>query len=256
MPKVPVLGNVPKGGLFAGGLAVVAVGGFLVYKKLSGSKTTAPPTSSPYAYGYGSAYAYGYGTQYGYGGYGPGGFGGGGYPPYPYGYGNPPPGPTGGPPTTNAEWGQQAEADLGSSGTDAIAAALGKYLSGAPITTDQNLIVQEATAVLGPPPQASPTGFPPKAHVTKGGGSGGGATNPVTGLRVSKPGTTGVDVSWGASSGATSYVVTSTHGHASMIGPTSARIHDIGRHTSATVQVLAEPAASGAQPATITVKTN
>jgi len=253
--NVPILGKTPKGAVLAGGLAVVAVGGYLLWKHFTTPK--ALPTPAAAAYGYGAS-AYGYTSALGYG-YMPPGFGGGSYFP-PYGYG-PQPGPGyGGPPTTNGQWGQQAEADLGSSGTDSIAAAIGKYLAGAEITQDQALIVQEAEALLGPPPQQAASGFPPKMHVSKGPGPGQNAANPVTGLHVSQPGTTGVDIAWSASAGATSYSVTSTHGNPSMIGPTSARIHSINAPghggQSATVQVLAEPAASGATPATITVRTH
>lgn len=252
--KVPLIGKMPKGAALAGGLAVVAVGGYLIYKHYT-KKTTTAASASGYGYGYGygtQAFGYGYGTQGTYG------FGGGGQYPY-YGYGGQPPGGQPPPITTNAQWGAAAEAAMGSTGTDQIAAAIGKYLAGAPITQDQALIVQEAMAVVGNPPQAGPAGYPPKMHVSKGGGGGGNAVNPVTGLHVSQPGTTGVDIAWNASAGATSYQVTSTHGNPSMIGTTSARIHSINSPgksgATATVQVLAEPAASGATPASIQVKT-
>jgi hypothetical protein len=260
--NVPVVGKMPRGAMVAGLAAVVGVSGYLIYKHITKPTTTTPTATGPTGYGYGygsmagSQFGYGYGGAYGeYGG----GFGGGGYP-FQYGYGTQTGGTTGSTtPTTNAQWGQDAEAAMGSDGTDATAAAIAKYLGGSPVTEQQQLIIQEAIAVTGPVPVPSATGYPPKIRVTKGGGGGGDATNPVTGLHISKPGTTGVDVAWSASAGATSYSVTSTHGHASMIGPTSARIHDINKPgkggVSATVQVLAEPAASGAQPATIQVKT-
>lgn len=255
--NVPIVGKMPRGAALAGGLAVVAVGGYLIYKHFTKTTTTPTPTGAMgygYSYGYGSALGYGYGSQYGEYGFG----GGGSYPYGPYGYGggggNPPP------ITTNAQWGQAAEAAMGSSGNDNIAAAIAKYLAGQPVTQDQELIVQEAIAVVGNPPQAGPAGYPPKIHVTKGpGGGGGNAQNPVTGLHVSQPGTTGVDIAWTASPGATSYQVTSTHGNPSMTGTTSARIHSINppgkSGATATVQVLAEPAASGATPASIQVRT-
>jgi hypothetical protein len=254
--KTPV-GKMPRGALLAGGAAVVVVGGYLIYKHLTKTTTTTAASATGYGYGYGSqSFGYGYGASSPYGEYG---FGGGGYPnPYGYGYG----GGGGQPPpiTTNAQWGQAAESAMGSSGNDNIAAAIGKYLAGQQVTQDQELIIQEAEAVVGPPPQAAASGYPPKIHVSKGGGGGGGnAQNPVTGLHVTQPGTTGVDIAWAASSGATSYQVTSTHGNPEMIGATSARIHSINAPgksgQTATVQVLAEPAASGATPASIQVKT-
>jgi hypothetical protein len=260
--NVPVVGRMPKGALFAGGAAVIAVGGYLIYKHITKpTTTTTPTTTTPTAYGYGygygsmAPYAYGYGTQTGEYGFGGGGF------PNPYGYGTPPTSyGYGSAPTTNAQWGQDAEAAMGSDGSDATAAAIAKYLSGSPVTEQQQLIIQEAIAVVGPVPVPSPTGYPPKIRVTKGGGQGGGnATNPVTGLHVTSPGTTGVDIAWSPSAGATSYTVTSTHGNPSMTGATSARIRSINPPgkggVTASVQVLAQPAASGATPATLQVKT-
>jgi hypothetical protein len=257
--NVPLVGKVPRGAMVAGLLAVVGVGGYLIYKHITKPTTTATTATGPTGYGYG------YGSipnqfGYGYGSYGEYGFGAGSGYPSPYGYG-PAPTPTGQTtPTTNAQWGQDAEAAMGSTGNDNIAAAIAKYLAGSPVTADQQLIVQEALAVVGPVPVPSPDGYPPKMHTTKDtGGGGGNATNPVTGLTATNSGTTGVDISWSASQGATSYTVTSTHGNARMTGPTSARIGSINAPgkggVSATVQVLAQPAASGAQPATLQIKT-
>lgn len=114
--KVPLLGQVPKGALFAGALAAVGVGGYLLYRK---SKQNTAAASGGYGYG-STAYGYAegapgyYGYNYAYGGgYGTSGMGGGGYTPYPfasaygygaygYGYYNPYTGQwIGGPPTTN-----------------------------------------------------------------------------------------------------------------------------------------------------------
>lgn len=87
--KLPVLGNVPKGGVVAGALAAVAVGAYVLYQHNKASKVTGTN-----AYGYGTS-AYGYGQQtpggyYGYG-YAYGGVSGGAINPYPvgsqYGYG-------------------------------------------------------------------------------------------------------------------------------------------------------------------------
>src|SRR5215469_3184364 len=255
---VPLLGNMPRGAVLAGGLAVVGVGGYLLWKHYTNKSV--PPTGTPYAYGYG-ANAYGYGSM-GYGQYSPygyGGFGGSGYPggvPGYYGYTGGPPGPT--PITTNAQWGQAAEAAMGSSGTDAIAAAIAKYLFGGTLDESQAQTVQEAIAVTGYPPVPGPGNFPPQMHVQKkkGNGNGKNATNPPTGLHtVGKEGTTGVNIAWNASAHATSYQVHSTHGNPEMTGSTSARIHDIGpKHTTAVVQVLAEPAAKNAMPAHILLR--
>ena len=89
--KLPGLGNVPKGGVVAGALAAVAVGGYVWYKHSLKAKTASTGASS---YGYGtSAYGYGQTTPGGYYGYGYayGGVAGGAISPYPvgseYGYG-------------------------------------------------------------------------------------------------------------------------------------------------------------------------
>lgn len=63
--------------------------------------------------------------------------------------------------SSNAQWGQAAEQSLGSTGADAIAAALGKYLTGSPVTPDQITVIQQAIAVQGYPPVGGPNGFPP-----------------------------------------------------------------------------------------------
>jgi len=90
--KVPILGNVPKGGLIAGGLAAVAVGGFWLYRHNQQSQAAAAGEASAYGYGT-SAYGYGQAGSAGYYGYGYayGGIAGGAISPYPvgseYGYG-------------------------------------------------------------------------------------------------------------------------------------------------------------------------
>ena len=88
--------------------------------------------------------------------------------------------------TSNAQWGQAAETFMGSSGSDAIAAALGKYLSGSPLTPDQVTIVQQALAVEGNPPVAGPSGYPP-SYLT-------GPTPPPTSPPPTGGGTTQVTV--------------------------------------------------------------
>lgn len=101
------------------------------------------------------------------------GYGGGGYP---YDNGQQPP-PSGGGFTSNAQWAQAAEQYMGSSGADAIAAALGKYITGQPVTSDQQTIIQEAIAAEGFPPVPGPGGFPPSIDLQSG-GTGGTVTVP------------------------------------------------------------------------------
>jgi Fibronectin type III domain len=139
--------------------------------------------------------------------------------------------------TTNAQWGTAAEAALGSNGTDAIAAAIAKYLNGQPITTDQATTVQEAQALVGSPPVAGTNGNPP-GYVTTGGTS----PSPVSGSKPAKaptgtrstPGATSAVVAWAGVTGATQYRVRAWEG-----GKTVVVIFDnTTSSTSATIPAL------------------
>jgi hypothetical protein len=181
--NVPVLGRVPKGALWMGGIAAVGVTGFVLYRSSKKKATGAATGSGAYAYGYGSHY-YGYGGGYGYGA----GAGGNPISPYPtgseygygaygYGYYNPytgqylgggtgtggggvtqPPQPTA--PTTNLQWATQANTALGGKAMPALL----KYLGGLPLSTTQVSTVQEAIGAMGNPPVASASGYPPAWH--------------------------------------------------------------------------------------------
>lgn len=189
---VPVLGNVPKGAFIAGGIAAVGVGGYLLVKH---AENKAAPSGS-FAYGYG--YGYGYGSNYGYGlgtafpeEYGYGSFGYGLYDPatgqYLGSVGIPPTG-TGtvaGSATNNTEWSAAAIQSLSGAGVSATTAALaiGKYLTGKPLTTNEQDIIQEAIGFEGNPPQEGTGGFPPNIRQASGGGGtgqggGGGSSKP------------------------------------------------------------------------------
>lgn len=82
----------------------------------------------------------------------------------------------------NSQWAQAAEQLMGSTGSDAIAAALGKYLTGQPVTSDQQTMIQQAIAVEGYPPVPGPSGFPPSMDLQSGGGT------PVGGFQAYAPG--------------------------------------------------------------------
>lgn len=81
-------------------------------------------------------------------------------------------------PSTNASWAQEVQAYLQNLGYDptATAAALGKYLTGQPLTADERNIVAAALGFFGNPP----TGAPPIQDVGSGGSGqgGGGIVNP------------------------------------------------------------------------------
>src|SRR5215469_16803858 len=99
---------------------------------------------------------------------------------------------------TNAMWAQSAEAYLVANGYDpaTVAAALGLYLGGVPLTQNQYDIVQAALGFEGQPPN----GAPPAQLISGGGGgqsgsgSGGGTGGkpPVTKPPVKVPGTVSV----------------------------------------------------------------
>src|SRR5215472_675434 len=106
-----------------------------------------------------------------YGGYGVGGG------PYAFGYNDPGTGAyiTGTQavtqPSTNASWAQQVEAYLQQIGYDptAVGAALGKYLTGQTLSSDQQGIVAAALGFFGQPPQGAPNPVttPPPGQVPK-----------------------------------------------------------------------------------------
>jgi hypothetical protein len=101
------------------------------------------------------------------------------------------PGPTGF--TSNAAWAQAAESAMGSSGSDAIAAALGHYLTGAQMSATDVQNAQEAIAIEGYPPVGGPDGYPPSMHTATTTGN----PPPVVGTqpaKVSVPNVVGGDV--------------------------------------------------------------
>lgn len=81
------------------------------------------------------------------------------------GSGNPIYGPTStGSFTSNAQWAQYVESYLESNqGADptTVGNAIGKYISGQPLTSDMVQIVENAIAIAGNPPVAGPNGNPP-----------------------------------------------------------------------------------------------
>lgn len=165
---------------------------------------------------------------------------------------------------SNAQWTQSAEALMGSDGADAIAAALGKYLLGQPLTADQVTIVQQAIAAEGYPPVAGVNGNPPSyltAQPTSPGGTGGGGTgagpgakNPVTGI-TAVPRTTQVDVTWTALPNAKQYLVKAWIGSKTVtqttVTGTSATLHNLKGNTSYRITVWGQPG-SGSTGSTTT----
>jgi hypothetical protein len=91
--------------------------------------------------------------------------------------------------TSNAEWAQAFESQVGSSGDDATAAALGKYLTGSQVTPAQQTIIQEAIASQGAAPVSGSTGYPPNIRLIAGST---GTTTTGTGVTVAVPRVTGM----------------------------------------------------------------
>jgi hypothetical protein len=151
--------------------------------------------------------------------------------------------------TNNAQWTQAAEALMGSTGADAIAAALGKYLLGQPLTDEQVTAVQQAIASEGFPPVPGPEGFPPSYHTAQppSGGTGGGgvaAKNPVKGLKAD-PRFTQIDVHWNALPNATKYLVKLHDGskiaQQQTIAGTFTTFHNVKRNHSYRITVWGQP---------------
>jgi hypothetical protein len=67
--------------------------------------------------------------------------------------------------TDNGSWAQYVEQALGSDGTDAIAAAIAKYLSGQSVTSAQQTTIEQAIAIANYPPVSGSGGFPPSLNL-------------------------------------------------------------------------------------------
>lgn len=113
--------------------------------------------------------------------------------------------------TTNAEWAQAAEDYLVNTvqeSASAVGAALGKYLTGQPLTSDQVVLVQQAIAFANYPPVNGPTGHPPSYYtVTSGGGGSGSGLSAPSAPTVSAIDKHGATLTWGKVSGANHYVI-------------------------------------------------
>lgn len=204
--KVPGIGNVPKGGAIAG-VAVLAVILGVAYYRHSRNKAAAPAaaaaaqpdpnaidpatglTYGEEAAGIQSGTLAGYGTPYG-DTSGIVGYDAQGSPVYAdqVGYG---PSPSF---VSNGNWSQAAEQYLVSTtGADAgtVAAALGTYLAGQPLTDAQAQIVQSAIAFFGQPPQAGSNGYPPSLRLSGTSGTAGTGTTGTGGSGDSGTGATG-----------------------------------------------------------------
>jgi len=90
---------------------------------------------------------------------------------------------TGPPFSTNAQWSQYVLSYFASSSSlAAITDAIGLYLAGQPVTSAQQGLINDATAIAGPPPVSGASGYPPSINVTgsTSGGTGTSATGSTT----------------------------------------------------------------------------
>jgi len=221
--KIPGLGPVKKPTAYALGGAAVLVAGIGWYRSrgaaaaggaapASGDAGIDPATGFPYgsdqdaaALGQMGAVGGG-GPGYGYGG-GDGSNTGGGGTGYPQGY------------TTNSQWSQAAEDYLvnnvhSGENADLIGNALGKYITGQPLSTDQVAIVTQAIAFTGYPPVNGANGYPPsyKTAATPPPAPGpnykpGKSLPAPGGLHLTNITPTSARVDWNPVSGAASYAV-------------------------------------------------
>lgn len=94
--------------------------------------------------------------------------------------------------TSNAQWAQNVEDYLvntvQANGT-VVAAAIGKYLTGQPLTSDQVSIVEQGIAFEGQPPQAGSNGYPPSFHTASASPPSQGGSLPTlkTGIEIHVP---------------------------------------------------------------------
>lgn len=181
---LPVVGGVSKKALIIGGVGSAGVVGLFLLRKRSSSTATAatadPNAADPNASDYvdPGLQDTSMGPTYGATGY---------YDPNTgqWVYGNSGTGQAAA--TTNAQWSQNAISYLaGNSSVDtgALAAALGAYLAGRAVTTDQESLIDQAIAAEGYPPVSGANGYPPGINVSSAGtgaGGTGGSTGGVTG---------------------------------------------------------------------------
>jgi hypothetical protein len=168
--------------------------------------------------------------------------------------------------TTNGQWSQAAEDYLVNtvhSGTNAdlIGNALGKYITGQPLTTDQVGIVEQAIAFTGYPPVNGPSGYPPSYRT---------AATPVptptpvpgtphapTGLHAARVDRTGISLGWTSVAGARGYTVYLDGKQLQTVTYNSEYVHDLKpgtRHTLSVATLGANGKLSG--KSTITVATH
>jgi hypothetical protein len=130
---------------------------------------------------------------------------------------------------TNSQWTLDVMSKLdGVLDPGALSAALGRYLAGETVNTDQHTMVDQARAVSGDPPVAGATGYPPavrdqpaSGQTPPGGGVTGGTLPTPAGPHVVSATKTTITVRTGTVAGATFYEwLIGGHQHAHTTVPT------------------------------------
>lgn len=145
--------------------------------------------------------------------------------------------------TSNAAWAQAYESYATqnlNADASVVAAALGKYLTGQPLTSDQLSVVEQAIAFQGIPPQSGANGYPPSYNLIPNGGTPPGSTSggPVSAtgpwnLTATVIGPTEVDLNWKSQGSYSAYQVNyGVNGNVNQyhyrVSGTSAKIGNLG----------------------------
>lgn len=115
--------------------------------------------------------------------------------------------------TSNSQWAQAVVQYMTDNSTvvdpSQLQEALGKYLTGAPVTDTQKNLIEQAIAVQGYPPIAGTTGYPPAINQSPTSGTTTTTSKPgtVTGLHVTNASSGEIDLTWNAVQGATRYEI-------------------------------------------------
>lgn len=101
--------------------------------------------------------------------------------------------------SSNGQWAQAAEAYIvANTGGDpaTIGQALGYYLTGQPVTSAQDVIIEEAIAAEGLPPEGGPNGYPPSINTGNGAASSSGPASSASSASSAGAGTSGTAANW------------------------------------------------------------
>jgi hypothetical protein len=171
-------------------------------------------------------------------------------------YGTTPSGSAGGPPfATNQAWAAYAESVLSDTSPGALAAALGLYLDGQPVSAAQKTLIFQARGVAGEVPVPGPGNYPPNVRLDGGTGGKTIAVNPVKGLKATAR-YTQADLTWDKTEHAVSYLVTvSPGGQQHKTSAAAITLHGLKEGTQYSARVRAQPGGTGGTDAQVSFRT-